>query len=111
MALALTVFALSALGLPPFAGFWAKFYVFKAAIGGGLIWPAVLGLLGSVVAAVYYLRLLRKMWFDASPGATDAPPLTARWIALICALFSFPVVLPALHWLEGLARTAAASLG
>ncbi|MBU2135088.1 MAG: NADH-quinone oxidoreductase subunit NuoN [Alphaproteobacteria bacterium] len=111
MALALTVFALSALGLPPFAGFWAKFYVFKAAIGGGLIWPAVLGLLGSVVAAVYYLRLLRKMWFDAAPGATDAPPLTARSIALICALFSFPVVLPALHWLEGLARTAAASLG
>ncbi|MBI1406906.1 MAG: NADH-quinone oxidoreductase subunit NuoN [Caulobacter sp.] len=110
LALAITAFSLSALGLPPFAGFWAKFYVFKAAIGGGLIWPTVLGLLGSVVAAVYYLRLLRKMWFDAAPGPTDVPPLTARWIALICALFSFPVVLPALHWLEGLAQAAAAAL-
>ncbi|MBX3481596.1 MAG: NADH-quinone oxidoreductase subunit NuoN [Caulobacter sp.] len=111
LALAITAFALSALGLPPFAGFWAKFYVFKAAIGGGLVWPAVLGLLGSVVAAVYYLRVLRRMWFDAAPGATDAPPLTSRVIALLCALFSFPVVLVALHWLEGLASTAAASLG
>ena len=39
IALAMTAFSLSALGLPPFSGFWAKFYVFKAALDAGL-WPA-----------------------------------------------------------------------
>src|SRR5690606_35982785 len=49
LALAMTAFALSALGLPPLSGFWAKFYVFKAAIDAGLGWVAVVGLVGSVV--------------------------------------------------------------
>jgi NADH-quinone oxidoreductase subunit N len=68
IALAMTAFSLSALGLPPFSGFWAKFYVFGAAMGSGdvmLQWAAVLGLVGSVVAAFYYLRLIKTMWFDA----------------------------------------------
>src|SRR3954468_6970102 len=56
IALALTAFSLSALGLPPFSGFWAKYYVFKAALDSGLWGPAVFGLVGSVVAAFYYLR-------------------------------------------------------
>ena len=51
IALAMTAFALSALGLPPFSGFWAKIYVFKAALDAGLWAPAVIGLVGSVVAA------------------------------------------------------------
>jgi NADH-quinone oxidoreductase subunit N len=110
IALALTVFALSAIGMPPFAGFFAKYYVFKAAIGGGLAWAAALGLVGSVVAAFYYLRLIKVMWMDPSPGATDKPPLEAKTIAILAALFCFPLVLPALHWLDPLAKAAAASL-
>jgi NADH-quinone oxidoreductase subunit N len=75
VAVAMTAFSLSALGLPPFSGFWSKFYVFKAAMGTGDVvmqWAAVLGLVGSVVAAFYYLRLIKAMWFDASAGATEA---------------------------------------
>jgi NADH-quinone oxidoreductase subunit N len=111
IALAMTAFALSALGLPPFSGFWAKFYVFKAALGAGLVIPAVLGLVGSVVAAYYYLRLIKVMWFDTAPGATDAPPVEARAIAYSLALFSFPVVLGALAFLDPLAAQAAAAFG
>jgi NADH-quinone oxidoreductase subunit N len=111
LALALTAFSLSALGLPPFAGFWAKFYVFKAAIGGGLTWAAVAALVGSVVAAFYYLRLIKVMWFDPAPGAVEKPAPTSNAIAISAALFSFPLVLVALVWLDPLARVAAAALG
>jgi NADH-quinone oxidoreductase subunit N len=114
VALAMTAFSLSALGLPPFSGFWAKFYVFKAAMGSGdvlLQWAAVLGLVGSVVAAFYYLRLIKTMWFDAPIGATDKPQPTARAIGFAAALFSFPIVLVALVWLDPAARAAAAAFG
>jgi NADH-quinone oxidoreductase subunit N len=111
IALAMTVFSLSALGLPPFSGFWAKFYVFKAALSAGLVVPAVLGLVGSVVAAYYYLRLIKVMWFDPAKGPTDAPPAEARAIALVLALFSFPMVMAALTWIDPLAHAAAAALG
>ncbi len=114
IALAMTAFSLSALGLPPFSGFWAKFYVFKAAINVGdpvLQVAAVLGLVGSVVAAFYYLRLIKVMWFDAAPGQTDALPGEARAIAYVAALFSFPVVLGALVFIDPLAAAAASAFG
>jgi len=111
LALAMTAFALSALGLPPFTGFFAKFYVFKAAIGAGLDWAAILALLGSVVAAVYYLRLVKVIWFDAPPSATEKPAFDAQAIAIGAAVFSFPVGLVALVWLDPLSRAAAAAFG
>jgi NADH-quinone oxidoreductase subunit N len=111
IAMAMTVFSLSALGLPPFSGFWAKVYVFKAAIHAGLGVAAVAGLVGSVVAAFYYLRLIKVMWFDAGAGATDKPPPEARFIAVSLALFSFPVVMGALYWLDPLAARAARAFG
>jgi NADH-quinone oxidoreductase subunit N len=85
--------------------------VFKASIDAGLGVAAVIGLVGSVVAAFYYLRLIKVMWFDPAVGATDKPPIEARTIAIALALFSFPVVLAALIWLDPLAAQAAASLG
>ena len=109
LALAMTAFSLSALGLPPFSGFWAKVYVFKAAIGAGL-WPvAVLGLVSSVVAAFYYLRLIKVMWFDPAPGATDATPAYAKGVAYAAALFSFPLVMLALIALDPATLTAASA--
>jgi NADH-quinone oxidoreductase subunit N len=112
IALAMTAFSLSALGLPPFSGFWAKVYVFKAAIGAGG-WPmyaAVIGLVSSVVAAFYYLRLIKVMWFDAPPGAmVDPAPAYAKGVAYVAALFSFPVVMLALIGLDPAAAAAASS--
>ena len=111
IALAMTAFSLSALGLPPFSGFWAKIYVFKAALDAGLWAPAVIGLVGSVVAAFYYLKLIKVMWFDGSAGATDKPPMEARAIGLASALFAFPLVMLALKLLDPLAATAAHAFG
>jgi NADH-quinone oxidoreductase subunit N len=111
IAMAMTVFSLSALGLPPFSGFWAKVYVFKAALGAGLFPAAVAGLVGSVVAAFYYLRLIKVMWFDASQGTTDRAPAEARAIGVALALFSFPVVMVALRWIDPLAHAAASAFG
>ncbi len=111
IALAMTAFSLSALGLPPFSGFWAKVFVFKAALGAGLTVWAVLGLVGSVVAAFYYLRLIKVMWFDAAAGATDTPPREAKGIGLAMALFSFPLVLVALVWIYPAAGRAAHAFG
>jgi len=114
IALAMTAFSLSALGLPPFSGFWSKFYVFKAAIGTGDVmmqWAAVLGLVGSVVAAFYYLRLIKAIWFDASTGSVDAPSPSARAVGFAAAIFSFPIVLVALIWIDPAAKAAAAAFG
>jgi NADH-quinone oxidoreductase subunit N len=111
LALALTLLAFSAMGIPPMSGFWAKYVVFGAAIDAGL-WPvAVFGLVTSVVAAFYYLRLVKVMWFDPSPGVVDSAPGEARVAALSAAAFSFPLVLPALYVLYPFARDAAAAFG
>jgi NADH-quinone oxidoreductase subunit N len=85
--------------------------VFTAAIDAGLGIAAVIGLVGSVVAAFYYLRLIKVMWFDPAVGATDKPPLEARLIAVALALFTFPVVVLALGWLDPLAARAAHAFG
>jgi NADH-quinone oxidoreductase subunit N len=109
LALAMTAFSVSALGFPPFSGFWAKVYVFRAIIDAGYGWVAVVGLVSSVVAAFYYLRLVKVMWFDAPAGAVDASPADAKGVAYAAALFSFPVVLIGLIGLDPLARIAASA--
>ena len=111
IALAMTAFSLSALGLPPFSGFWAKVVVFKAALAAGFSLAAVVGLVGSVVAAFYYLRLIKVMWFDTAVGKTDKPPVEAKAIGVGLALFSFPIVLGALVWLYPAAGKAAHAFG
>jgi NADH-quinone oxidoreductase subunit N len=110
LALAMSFFALSGLGLPPFSGLWSKFYVFKAAITSGLAPVAVIALLGSVVAAYYYLRLIKVMWMDPSPGRTDAPPVDALVIGYSAAAFSLPLVWFALIWIDPLSRAAATAI-
>lgn len=55
---------ISLAGIPPLAGFWAKFYVFLAVIEAGQYWLAVLGVLTSVVGAYYYWRIVKVMYFD-----------------------------------------------
>ncbi|HEY5107777.1 MAG TPA: NADH-quinone oxidoreductase subunit NuoN [Caulobacteraceae bacterium] len=110
MALAMTAFCLSALGLPPFSGFWGKFYVFKAAIAAGLAPVAVAALVGSIVAAFYYLKLIKVMWLDPSPGQTDAPVAGARAVTYASALFAFPAVMIALIAIDPLAHVAAIAL-
>ena len=85
--------------------------MFKAAIGAGLGVAAVIGLVGSVVAAFYYLRLIKVMWLDPAPGAVDPMPKDARAVTIVSALFAFPLVMAALTWIEPFAAQAATSFG
>ena len=64
LALMLTILMFSLAGIPPLAGFWAKYFVFVAAIEAKLYVLAVIGVLASVVGAYYYLRVIKVMWFD-----------------------------------------------
>ena len=112
-AIALTVLSLSVLGMPPFSGFWAKYYVFGAAAGAGYWMVAAVGLVASVVAAFYYLRIIKLMWFDAplDETPTDKAPVAPQWIGWACAAFAFPLVIVGLTWLEPLTRAAASGFG
>ena len=110
-AVALTILSLSAIGIPPMAGFWAKVFIFGAAIDAGLWMVAAAGLVASVVAAFYYLRIIKLIWFDPAPGPVDTAPREAQWLAWACAAFSFPLVLVALTWLEPLSAAAAVGFG
>lgn len=110
LCLAMTAFCLSAIGLPPFSGFWGKVFVFKAAIAAGLAPAAVIALVGSVVAAFYYLRLIKIMWLDPTPGPTDPPAREAVAVTYASALFAFPAVMIALIVLYSWAGDAAAAL-
>lgn len=113
MAVALTILSLSAVGIPPMSGFWGKFFVFGAAADAGYWMAGAAGLVASVVAGFYYLRIIKVMWFDAPETeiATDRSPLEAKWIALAAAAFCFPLVIVALTWLEPLTRAAASGVG
>ena len=62
--LAMLVFMFSLAGVPPLAGFFAKFYVFSAAVNAGYTWLAVVGVLFSVIGAYYCLRVVKVMYFD-----------------------------------------------
>ena len=73
MALALAIFMFSMAGIPPLAGFFGKYYVFRAAIEAELYTLVVVGLLSSVVAAFYYLRIVKLMYFDEPLDAFDQP--------------------------------------
>ena len=73
LALALGIFMFSMAGIPPLAGFFAKVYVFLAAIDAGLYVLAVIGVVSSVVAAFYYLRIVKLMYFDEPAAGFDRP--------------------------------------
>jgi NADH-quinone oxidoreductase subunit N len=76
MAFLLAMLLFSLAGIPPLAGFFAKFYVFLAAIKAGLYLLAVIGVLASVVGAFYYLTIVKIMYFDEPVrGFAKMPPL------------------------------------
>jgi NADH-quinone oxidoreductase subunit N len=73
VAFLLSMLLFSLAGIPPLAGFFAKFYVFAAAIEANLVALAVVGVLASVVGTYYYLRIVKIMYFDAPKGAPFEP--------------------------------------
>ena len=75
-------------GIPPLAGFFAKFYVFLAAIKAGLYVLAVIGVLASVVGAYYYLFIIKVMYFDEPAESFFDMPYELRVVLGVCGLFN-----------------------
>jgi NADH-quinone oxidoreductase subunit N len=109
-ALAILMFSMS--GIPPLAGFFGKFFVFKAAIDAGYIWLALIGVLTSVVAAFYYLKIIKIMFFDTDEH--DIPfdhgtPQSLRIVAWISIIFVVLFIVKAFMFV-GLTASVASSL-
>jgi NADH-quinone oxidoreductase subunit N len=82
------MFLFSLAGIPPLAGFFAKFYVFIAAIKAGLFTLAVIGVLTSVVGAFYYLSIIKVMYFDEPLPKLDPVRLELRTVLVVAGLFN-----------------------
>jgi NADH-quinone oxidoreductase subunit N len=100
LAAALLIFMFSMAGIPPLAGFFAKFYIFMAAIDARLFWLAVVGVVTSVVGAYYYVRIVKIMYFDEPVGAFDrqigremqAVLLLSALVVLFFVVYPAPIV-------------------
>ena len=95
MAFFLAMLLFSLAGIPPLAGFFAKFYVFLAAIKAGLYLLAVIGVLTSVVGAYYYLAIVKLMYFDEPVKSFQSMPALLRLVLGIAGLvnilfFAYP---------------------
>lgn len=105
----MTIFLLSLTGLPPLAGFIGKLVLFGAVIKAGLFWLAIVGVLNSVVSLVYYMRIVKVMFFD--PPADDAPFVFERFSHPILAMILAALTLVfGLFW-NPLAQWAQSSAG
>jgi NADH-quinone oxidoreductase subunit N len=88
LAATLTVFLLSLIGIPMTGGFFAKFYVFSAAIKANLIWLTIIGVINSGVGAYYYLRIIVMMYMrePRKPVPVAPVPLAARLALAVCVI-------------------------
>jgi NADH-quinone oxidoreductase subunit N len=91
LAVVFAMLFVSLAGVPPLAGFFAKWYVFVAAIQAGLIVPSVIGVLSSAIGLVYYLKLVKVMFFDEPGPAFD--PVFGIGSKVILALSAIVVLL------------------
>jgi NADH-quinone oxidoreductase subunit N len=89
-AAAIAIFMFSLAGIPPLFGFWPKLVVFRAAIASGYVTLAVAGILGTVVGAYYYLKIVKVMYMDepAEPYARVREPVQGALILLAAILVS-----------------------
>ncbi|KFE34436.1 NADH-quinone oxidoreductase subunit NuoN [Thioclava atlantica] len=109
-AMAMMVLMFSLAGVPPFLGFFAKFAVLQAALNGGFIWLVLLGVVASVVAAFYYLRIVFYMYFGKEVEPLDGRMPAVQWgLLMVCAL-AMLVGIFNLFGIEGAAAAAAAAL-
>jgi len=87
LALAMTLCLISLIGMPPAAGFMAKFYIFSAAVQNDLLWLVVIAVLNSVISAYYYLRVVKVMWLGEAASEEKVPSSGAPRLALsLCCL-------------------------
>lgn len=84
-------------GIPPFLGFWAKLVVLGAALNGGFLWLAILGVLCAVIGAFYYLRVIKVMYFDEPVGELP-PPRADRVVPLVFGVNALALLALGIAW-------------
>jgi len=84
-------------GIPPFLGFWTKLAVLGAAVQGGLLWLAILGVLCAVVGAYYYLRVIKVMYFD-EPVGEPLPANHDRVLGVVLGVNSLALLALGIAW-------------
>ena len=84
-------------GIPPFLGFWTKLAVLGAAVQGGLLWLAILGVLCAVVGAYYYLRVIKVMYFD-EPDGEPLPANHDRVLGVVLGVNSLALLALGIAW-------------
>jgi NADH-quinone oxidoreductase subunit N len=84
---AMALFMFSLAGIPPTAGFVAKYYVFSAAISKGLVWLVIVGVLNSALSLYYYLRVVVVMYFKKAEADTPVYDDLGVRIVLVVAVF------------------------
>jgi NADH-quinone oxidoreductase subunit N len=94
MAFAFAIFMFSLAGIPPLAGFFAKWYAFLAAIKGGFYWLAVIGVLSSVIGAYYYLRIVKIMFFDEAAAPFQRVRAKEGIVMFVALILMFGFVAP-----------------
>jgi NADH-quinone oxidoreductase subunit N len=92
LALALTLCLISLIGMPPAAGFMAKFYIFSGAVQQGLLWLVIIAVINSVISAYYYLRVVKVMWLGKPASAAKVPSSIALRVALALSCFGVLVM-------------------
>ena len=92
MAAVLGVLLFSLAGVPPLAGFFAKWYVLAPAVKAGLGWLAVIGVLASVVSAFYYLRIVKIMFFDEPKPAFEKSDVAISFVMAASVIFTLVFV-------------------
>lgn len=107
IAIGLTLCLVSLIGMPPAAGFMAKFYIFTGAMQQGLWWLVIIAVINSVISAYYYLRVVKVMWLG-EPVSTEKVPSSGA-LRLVLALSCFGVLLLGIvpGFMMGLAEMAA----
>ena len=96
-------------GIPPLAGFFAKFYVFLAAVKAGLYPLAVIGVVASVVGAYYYLRIVKIIYFDEpAPAFEQRMGLSLASIIAVSGIFTVFFIVGAGPLVNSAAAAAAA---
>lgn len=93
LAVVLSMFMFSVMGIPPLLGFFGKWFAFMPAVEAGLIWLVVLALIASVIGAFYYLRIIKSMWFDAQAHEFVEAPSSLRWVTIVSAALVMPLLI------------------
>jgi NADH-quinone oxidoreductase subunit N len=109
LAVLMAIFMFSMAGIPPMAGFFGKFLVFRAAVDANMWTLAIIGVLTSVVGCFYYLRVIKVMFFDNAEDAFDSRSGSLSFVAMATGIFTLAFFLFPAPFI-GAAATAAKSL-